>query len=162
MKVQILLVLLASVLATSQTITPNPSVPGAPGIVCAMTVCPTTTAALTKRQNLACPSNCPNDCQILDNVCCPGVQKAVCNADIDTEALTVTTTGTATAVSTSGTTPTTTNAAGTGGNNNNANTNTVTSATATTPTGSSDANTVTVVKSSVFILSITALMISLL
>ncbi|ORE10078.1 hypothetical protein BCV72DRAFT_239114 [Rhizopus microsporus var. microsporus] len=48
----------------------------APGIVCPMTVCPTNT--LSKRDKPACPVSCPDNCRIIDDDCCPGVQKAVC------------------------------------------------------------------------------------
>ncbi|KAI8881903.1 hypothetical protein K501DRAFT_334380 [Backusella circina FSU 941] len=48
------------------------------GIVCAMSVCPSQTASLSKRAP-PCPSVCKDNCVIVDDVCCPGVQKAVCN-----------------------------------------------------------------------------------
>ncbi|KAL9549006.1 hypothetical protein MBANPS3_005418 [Mucor bainieri] len=53
-----------------------PAVSG--GIVCAMSLCPT--ATLNKR-DLACPAHCKDNCRIIDDQCCPGVQKAVCNSD---------------------------------------------------------------------------------
>ncbi|KAG0744682.1 hypothetical protein G6F57_000886 [Rhizopus arrhizus] len=49
----------------------------APGIVCPMTVCPTNT--LDKRAPPACPASCPDNCRIIDDLCCPGVQKAICS-----------------------------------------------------------------------------------
>lgn len=49
------------------------------GIVCAMAICPNA-SLLAKRQDIACPSYCENNCRIIDDVCCPGVQKAVCNS----------------------------------------------------------------------------------
>jgi hypothetical protein len=48
------------------------------GVVCAMSVCPSQTASLSKRAP-QCPSVCKDSCVIVDDVCCPGVQKAVCN-----------------------------------------------------------------------------------
>ncbi|KAI8967222.1 hypothetical protein BDF20DRAFT_901299 [Mycotypha africana] len=51
-------------------------------VACAMTICPTTTAVL-KRDSLECPSECPSNCEIVNNVCCPGVQKAVCKENND-------------------------------------------------------------------------------
>ncbi|KAI9251187.1 hypothetical protein BY458DRAFT_524063 [Sporodiniella umbellata] len=51
--------------------------PTAP-VVCAMTVCPTNTL-IDKRAPPACPSSCPDSCHIIDDQCCPGLQKAICN-----------------------------------------------------------------------------------
>ncbi|KAI9365139.1 hypothetical protein BD770DRAFT_377882 [Pilaira anomala] len=58
-----------------------PTFSGSPptGIVCAMAICPNA-SLLAKRQDIACPSYCENNCRIIDDVCCPGVQKAVCNS----------------------------------------------------------------------------------
>ncbi|KAI8641443.1 hypothetical protein BD408DRAFT_418045 [Parasitella parasitica] len=56
---------------------PTASLPATSGgIICAMSLCPT--ATLSKRE-ITCPLYCKNNCQIVDDQCCPGVQKAVCN-----------------------------------------------------------------------------------
>ncbi|KAI9356616.1 hypothetical protein BD770DRAFT_389719 [Pilaira anomala] len=47
------------------------------GVVCAMTICPS--ASLLMKRELTCPSNCENNCRFIDDICCPGTQKAVCN-----------------------------------------------------------------------------------
>lgn len=64
-----------------------PAVSG--GIVCAMSLCPT--ATLSKR-DLACPAHCKDNCRIIDDQCCPGTQKAICNSNsssvVDSSSLT--------------------------------------------------------------------------
>ncbi|CAO3646701.1 unnamed protein product [Mucor fragilis] len=73
---------------------PTASLPAASGgIVCAMSLCPT--ATLNKR-DLACPAHCKDDCRIIDDQCCPGVQKAVCNSSSDSSSAVESTTAVAT------------------------------------------------------------------
>ncbi|CAO3659767.1 hypothetical protein G6F70_003846 [Rhizopus microsporus] len=68
--------LIAIVCAAEDDIPKPTGIHTAPGVVCPMTVCPTNT--LSKRDKPACPASCPDNCRIIDDVCCPGVQKAVC------------------------------------------------------------------------------------
>ncbi|RCH81592.1 hypothetical protein CU097_002108 [Rhizopus azygosporus] len=68
--------LIAIVCAAEDDISKPTGIHTAPGVVCPMTVCPTNT--LSKRDKPACPVSCPDNCRIIDDACCPGVQKAVC------------------------------------------------------------------------------------
>jgi hypothetical protein len=71
--------------STTQKIKPTAIIPAPPGVVCAMSVCPTTSAVLSKR-DLACPVICPDNCEVVNDVCCPGHQKAVCKSNVTASA----------------------------------------------------------------------------
>ncbi|CAO3640310.1 unnamed protein product [Mucor hiemalis] len=88
MKIQILTLAITTLAAvanaadtttSSEKIKPTAVIPNPPGLVCPMTVCPSVSASLAKR-DLACPATCPNDCEVVDDHCCPGNKKAVCKA----------------------------------------------------------------------------------
>lgn len=87
MKVYFLLLIVAFVAlvyaeeSTSTTkIVPTADIPSPPpGVVCPMSVCPSA-SLLAKREDIVCPSHCQNNCRIIDDVCCPGIKKAVCNS----------------------------------------------------------------------------------
>lgn len=92
--------LVASVFAAEDDIKPTASIPHSPNIVCAMTVCPT--ASLSKRE-LACPSVCTDDCKIVEDPCCPGIEKAVCNNANSTDSPSGATPSTASSTASTGT-----------------------------------------------------------
>ncbi|KAG1449143.1 hypothetical protein G6F56_008735 [Rhizopus delemar] len=78
LKTQIFIV--AALIATvcADIATPTVRFETAPGIICPMTVCPTST--LLDKRAIACPASCPDNCRIIDDVCCPGNQKAICSS----------------------------------------------------------------------------------
>ncbi|EPB83371.1 hypothetical protein HMPREF1544_09904 [Mucor circinelloides 1006PhL] len=90
-----LLSFLLSIVALASAVDrPTASLPAASGgIVCAMSLCPT--ATLSKR-DLTCPAHCKDNCKIIDDQCCPGVQKAVCNSSSDSSSAVESTTAVAT------------------------------------------------------------------
>ncbi|KAI8380089.1 hypothetical protein BD560DRAFT_388492 [Blakeslea trispora] len=51
--------------------------PSYSAVVCAMTVCPTATALASR--DIECPDYCNGKCKVVDDLCCPGVQKVVCD-----------------------------------------------------------------------------------
>ncbi|KAG2213109.1 hypothetical protein INT47_011258 [Mucor saturninus] len=56
-------------------ITPVPP----PGVICPMVVCaPITLSA--RAVDPVCPTHCEKTCKIIDDVCCPGSKKAVCES----------------------------------------------------------------------------------
>ncbi|KAI9266254.1 hypothetical protein EDC94DRAFT_646897 [Helicostylum pulchrum] len=80
-------VLQASTLAYAQEeptstnrIIPTANIPvPPPGVVCPMSVCPSV-SPLARREDIECPTRCAGNCKIIDDVCCPGIKKAVCNS----------------------------------------------------------------------------------
>lgn len=51
-----------------------------PGVICPMVVCsPITLAA--RAVDPVCPTHCEKSCKIIDDVCCPGNKKAVCESN---------------------------------------------------------------------------------
>ncbi|KAF1800312.1 hypothetical protein V8B55DRAFT_1546233 [Mucor lusitanicus] len=95
-----LLSFLLSIIALASAVDrPTASLPAASGgVVCAMSLCPT--ATLNKR-DLTCPAHCKDNCRIIDDQCCPGVQKAVCNSSSAIESSTAAATPTAVSSSSS-------------------------------------------------------------
>ncbi|KAI8048342.1 uncharacterized protein B0P05DRAFT_564545 [Gilbertella persicaria] len=73
-----ILSLLFTAQAISFNITATASLSHPTPVVCAMTVCPSVTALVAR--DLVCPENCKDDCKIIDDVCCPGNQKAICDS----------------------------------------------------------------------------------
>ncbi|KAI8085233.1 hypothetical protein BDF21DRAFT_414731 [Thamnidium elegans] len=65
---------------STKKIIPTANIPvPPPGVVCPMSVCPSA-SPLARRQDIACPTTCADNCRIIDDVCCPGIKKAVCNS----------------------------------------------------------------------------------
>ncbi|KAI7898487.1 uncharacterized protein BX663DRAFT_259803 [Cokeromyces recurvatus] len=132
MKIGILLLLFIGLVASQS----SESNSAAPEIVCAMSLCPSATAGLLKREDPACPSHCADNCRIIDDVCCPGSKKAICNFNPDS-ANNTTATDMTTTTTTSMTIPVSTTTAAVGSatsSNNAANTATTTTTNAATTT----------------------------
>ena len=72
--VALFLSVLAAAQAADISVTAHPSYSA---VVCPMTVCPTATALVAR--DIECPDYCDGKCKIIDDVCCPGTQKVVCD-----------------------------------------------------------------------------------
>lgn len=87
MKIQLfaLVALFAAASNAAETTTTNNIRPTAiipippPGVICPMSVCPAI-SSLSKRKDPACPASCADDCKIIDDICCPGIKKAICSS----------------------------------------------------------------------------------